>query len=270
MASVGGLCRFVWNGQRPGEWRGGQVGELSSDEVGHGDEAFNAAIAACPSASFLQRAIHRLDTTIMFACVETVEDAGKILGDRSAEALEGFHAAPAGPAEPAFELGQCLVRRVGRDVDGAQRLLDPPGPCGLEGRALQPVHGLGWLDRPVGGFLVQTSAGTLAFGCGFDLRTSHLVRHRRAAQSNDVEAVETYLGVWKVLGGAGLKGAAHVHADMGDRGRLATMLGEVGGEFLQRRLVPARRSKQQALCIKIIKKQSCTSARACSRSHQRR
>jgi hypothetical protein len=34
---------------------------------------------------------------------------------------------------------------------------------------------------------------------------------------------------------------------------LATMLGEVGGKFLQRRLVPARRSKQQALCIKIIK-----------------
>jgi CRISPR-associated endonuclease Cas3-HD len=98
-----GLCRFVWNGQRPGEWRGGQMGELSSDEVGHGDEVFDAAIAAGASASFLKRAIHRLDTTVVFACLETVEDARKMLGDRSAEALEGFQSAPAGPTEPALE-----------------------------------------------------------------------------------------------------------------------------------------------------------------------
>jgi hypothetical protein len=66
------------------------MGELSSDEVGHGDEVFNAAIAAGPSASLLKRSIHRLDTTVVFACLETVEDARKMLGDRSAEALEGF------------------------------------------------------------------------------------------------------------------------------------------------------------------------------------
>ena len=147
------------------------MGELSSDEVGHGDEVFNAAIAACPTASFLKCAIHRFDTTIVFACLETVEDARKMLGDRSAEALEGFQSAPAGPAEPAFEQEQRLVRRVGRDVDSAQRLLDPPGPCRLEGRALQPVHGLGLLDRPVGGFLVQPPAGAFEFERGFDLLT---------------------------------------------------------------------------------------------------
>jgi hypothetical protein len=227
------------------------MSELSGDEVGHGDEVLDAAIAACPSASFLKRTIHRFDTTIVLACLETVENARKMPGDRSAEAFERFESAPTGPAEPALQQRLCLIRRVGCDVDGPQRLFDPPGPCRLEVRALQPVHGFGLLDRPVGRLLVQPPAAALEFGCGFDLRTSHLVQSR-AAQSNDVEAVETDLGAWKVLGGAGLKGAAHVHADMGDRGRLATMLGEVGGEFLQRGLVPARRGKQQALCVKVI------------------
>jgi len=67
-----------------------------------------------------------------------------------------------------------------------------------------------------------------------------------------VEAVETDLAVWKVLGGACLKGAAHIHADMGDRGRLATTLGEVAGELPERGLVPALRRKQQALCVEVI------------------
>jgi len=40
-----GLGRFLWNGQEWGEGRGGQMSELSSDEVGHGDEVFDAAIA---------------------------------------------------------------------------------------------------------------------------------------------------------------------------------------------------------------------------------
>lgn len=46
-AAFGGSGRLVWNGQKPGEWRGGQMGELSSDEAGHGDEVVDAAIAAC-------------------------------------------------------------------------------------------------------------------------------------------------------------------------------------------------------------------------------
>jgi len=213
------------------------MGELCSDEVGHGDEVFDAAVSAGASVSLLKCSIHRFDTTVVFACLETVEDARKMLGDRSAEALEQRLR---------------LVRRFGGDVVGAQRLFDPPGPCRLEVRALQPVNGLGLLDRPVGGFLMQAPAGALEFGLALDLGTSHLVQSR-AAQSNDMKAAETDLGVWKVLGGAGLERAAHVHADMGNRGGLAAMLGEVAGKSPERCLVPTMPRKQKTLCLKIIK-----------------
>ena len=147
------------------------MGELSSDEVSHGDEVLDAAIAACPSASFLKRSIHHFDSAVVLACLETVEDASKMLGDRSAEAVERFESAPTGPTEPTLQQRLRLIRRVGCDVDGPQRLFDPPGPCRLEVRALQPVHGLGLLDRPVGGFLVQPPAGAFEFERGFDLLT---------------------------------------------------------------------------------------------------
>ncbi|EXI77283.1 MAG: hypothetical protein AW10_03874 [Candidatus Accumulibacter appositus] len=82
------------------------MGELSSDEVGHIDEVVDAAIAAgasaCAagaSACLLKRSIHRLDATVVLACLETVEDARKMLGDRSAEAFKGFESAATGPAE---------------------------------------------------------------------------------------------------------------------------------------------------------------------------
>lgn len=88
---------------KAGEWRSGQMDELSSDAVGHVDEALDAAIAACPSARFLKGSIHRFDAAVVLACPETVENARKTLGDRSAEALEGFESAPTGAAEPALQ-----------------------------------------------------------------------------------------------------------------------------------------------------------------------
>jgi hypothetical protein len=100
---------------------------------------------------------------------------------------------------PALGAALGLVRRCSACVDGAQR----PGKS-RQARAVLRVERckqcmLGLPDRPVGRFLVQPPAGALAFGCGFDLRMSHLLQSC-AAQSNDVKAVETGFGVWKVLG----------------------------------------------------------------------
>ncbi len=106
----GGLGRFLWNGQERGEGRGGQMSELSSNKIGHGDEVLDAAIAACASSGLLKRSIHRFDTAIVLAGVKTVEDARKMLADRPAEALERFESAAAGPTEPALEQGLGLVR----------------------------------------------------------------------------------------------------------------------------------------------------------------
>jgi len=41
------------------------MSELSRDEVGHGDEVFDAAIAACPCASLLKRSIHGFDPAVV-------------------------------------------------------------------------------------------------------------------------------------------------------------------------------------------------------------
>nr|WP_295509360.1 hypothetical protein [Accumulibacter sp.] len=78
------------------------------------------AIASGASACLPTRPIHRLATTVVLACLENVEDARKMLGDCSAEALERFQSAAAGPVEPALHQWLRLIRRVGRDVDGPQ------------------------------------------------------------------------------------------------------------------------------------------------------
>ena len=70
------------------------MGELSSDEAGHGDEVVDAAITA--SACLLKRSIHRLDPAVVFASLEAVEYARKMRGDRPAETLERFESAAAG------------------------------------------------------------------------------------------------------------------------------------------------------------------------------
>lgn len=76
-----------------------------------------------------------------------------------------------------------------------------------------------------------------------------------------MKAVKAHLGVWKVLGDAGLERAAHVHADMRHRTRLATMLAKVAGQLPECRLVPARHRKQQALCVEIIEnRDTCLAA----------
>ena len=73
------------------------MGKFSSDEVGHGDEVFDATIAARPCARLLKGSIHRFDPAVVFARLEPVEYARKRLGDRPAEALERFESAAAGP-----------------------------------------------------------------------------------------------------------------------------------------------------------------------------
>ncbi len=151
------------------------------DEVGNGDKVFDAAI--------------------VFTGLEAIENARKMLGNCPAEALEGFESVATGPTQPALEEGLRLIRRCGLGIDRSQRFLDAPGAGGLEIRALQPVHGLGLLDGPVGGFLLQAPAGALEFGFTFDLGPAHLVQ-RLAAQSDHVKAVEADLGLGKVLGGA--------------------------------------------------------------------
>ncbi len=107
------------------------------------------------------------------------------------------------------------------------------------------------LDGPVRGLFVQAPAAVPELGFAFDLRTTHLV-HSRAAEGDDVEAVEADLGFGKVLGGAGLKRGTHIHAGMADGGWLSTVFGDVVGEFSQRRLVFAGRRKRQA-CVEVMK-----------------
>ena len=120
-----------------GKRRGGQVSEFSGNEIGHGDELFDAAVAASAGSRFLK-----------CAGFEAVEDAGEVGGERSGQALEGIESTAPGPAEPAF-------------------------------------------------------------------------------------------GMREVLGGAGLKRTAPIHADMLDRLRLTAMHGQVLGEPLHAGLVPA-------------------------------
>jgi len=261
---ISGLLRFVWNQGDLGKRRGGQVSEFSGNEIGHGDEVFDAAVAASTGSRFLECAVHGLDAAVVLAGFEAVEDAGEVGGDRSGQALEGIEATAPGPAQPALEEGPGFVGRSGRCVDGSQGLLDAPSPRGLEVGALQPVHGLELRDRPGGGILEQTPARPLEFGLALDLGAPHLVE-RLAAECDDMKAVKADGGLREVLGGAGLKRTAHIHADMRDRLWLATMHGQVLGEPLQAGLVPAGRGKDQALRIQIIENREVLLAPPASR-----
>ncbi len=123
-ASTGGLLRFVWNAGRLGKRRGGQVREFSGNEIGHGDEVFDAALAASTGSRFLECAVHGLDATVVLAGFEAFEDAGEVGGDHSGHALEGIEATAPGPAEPAVEERLGFFGRSGGRIEGAQGLLD--------------------------------------------------------------------------------------------------------------------------------------------------
>jgi hypothetical protein len=75
------------------------VSEFSGDEIGHGDEVFDPAVAASAGSRFLKCAVHGLDATVVLAGFEAVEDAGKVGGERSGQALEGVESVAPGPAE---------------------------------------------------------------------------------------------------------------------------------------------------------------------------
>ena len=49
------------------------MGELASDEVGHGDEVLDAAVAAGAGSCLRKRPIHGLDAAIVFAGLEAIE-----------------------------------------------------------------------------------------------------------------------------------------------------------------------------------------------------
>jgi len=90
-----------------GKRRGGQVSEFSGNEIGHGDELLDAAVAASAGSRLLKCAVHGLDATVVLAGFEAVEDAGEVGGERSGQALEGIESTAPGPAEPAFGCGKC-------------------------------------------------------------------------------------------------------------------------------------------------------------------
>ncbi len=100
------------------------MGKLSSDEVGHGDEVFDAAIAAGAGSCLRKRPIHGFDPAMVFAGLEAIEDARKMLGNGPAEALEGFESAATGPTQPVLEEGPGLIRRRGFGIDRAQQVGD--------------------------------------------------------------------------------------------------------------------------------------------------
>ena len=77
LADLWGLLRLVWNEGHLGERRGGQASESSCNEIGHGDEVFDAAVAASTGWRFLECAVHDLDAAVVLAGVEAVEDAGE-------------------------------------------------------------------------------------------------------------------------------------------------------------------------------------------------
>ena len=83
-----GLLRFVWNEGHLGKRRVGQVSEFSGNEVGHGDEVFDAAVAARTGSRFLDCAVHGLGAAVVLAGFEAVEDAGEVGGERLSMAVK--------------------------------------------------------------------------------------------------------------------------------------------------------------------------------------
>lgn len=228
------------------------MGELSGNEIGHGDEVFDdATVVAGAGSGFPQCAVPRVGGAGVFAGLEAAWDAGQMAGDRPREAPERIEATALSPAEPALEQGPGFVRRSGRRVDSAQALVDALSASSLEVRALQPMNGLELRDGSCGMTLEQAPVRPLDFGLALDLGPADLVE-RLAAQGDDVEAVKAHCGLGEVLGG-GAKRAADVDVEVRDCRRLPPVGGEIGRERTQRRLLRFWRGKQQPPGVESIR-----------------
>ena len=131
------------------------------------------------------------------------EDAGAVFLDRGGEPLERRQPAAPGPTDPAVQ-----QRRGLRDVAAvrehlAQRLLEPPGPRGLQVRTLQPVHLVDLLARPVHRVLERAPANVFQAVHLLDLGAPHLIQ-RLVGQRHHVEGVEADRGIRAVFARARL------------------------------------------------------------------
>ena len=117
------------------------------------------------------------------------QDAREVVADGGAELLEGRQPTPSCPRDPLSEqrFGGGAIRC--RLVDAAQRLLEAPGAGGLQGAALQPVHGVNLRCIPPARGLERAPAAVLELRLVLDLGPPHLIQ-RLVGQRHDVEGVE--------------------------------------------------------------------------------
>ena len=129
------------------------------------------------------------------------------------------------------------ARYVSR-VSRAQPPSQGPRACALEVRALLPVHRVDLIDAPVS--MVHAYAPLHALKClalgshrrAYDTLRAHLVApdgvHRLVGQGNHMKPIKVDPGLGQHLGDALGVGGAHVHADVFDVVRIATVRDQVG------------------------------------------
>ena len=141
----------------------------------------------------LDERIGCFDAAIGELGIEGVEDALPVRLDGAGDVFDGFEAAAASPAVPAFEQGLGLGGAVGAAEDLTQGLFDAEGAMGFEVEALEVVELVDLVLAPGLLVLEPDVAGATQRGGGLDLLAAHLV-DCFVDQLDDVELVEGDLG----------------------------------------------------------------------------
>ena len=225
--------------------------ELGAQQVGDGDQVAGGCVALGACLGRLDLRVHGLDETVAQTAAEVLQDSGPVLAHGGAQTLERGQATAARPTDPAIQQGAGVLRRRSCRVQVPQRFLQPPGACGLQVAALQPVHGAHLLIVPASGVLLQRPAGALQVRLGLDLGPTHLVQ-RLAGQGHHVERVKGQARLRKVRGRPGHERLGHVQTHVADRSGIATMRLQIICERLERRRVAAGRGEQQPPGIGIM------------------
>lgn len=227
-----------------------QVLEVGADQVADEDQVSVGAVAPGACLGRLDAAIYPLGEAIAEPGAEVFEDAVQMLFHGGRQPLERRQPAATGPAHPGAQQRLGLFDVAGTGEHLAQRLLEPPRPCSLQIRALQPVHLSNLLARPLGGVLERAPTNTFQVGLMLDLGAAYLIQ-RAVGQRDDVERIQTDLGIRAVLARAGLVGRTQVQTDVRDRPGIAAVRGQIPGESLEGGRILASCGEQQTARIHV-------------------
>lgn len=203
--------------------------EPPGNEIADSDEVARRAVAASARPGGLHEAVDRFDVAVVqMGGAEGVQNAVPVFLDCRGELLHRLEPTAARPIHPARERRGRTLFIEAASVDVAQRLLQAPGPSGLQPHAREPMHVVDLPACPLAPVLHPAPTRTLQYRLGAHLLASNRIE-RGVGHLDDMKPVEGDLRLRHRSAHARDERRRHVYAHRLDRLGCAAMRTQVLG-----------------------------------------